>query len=260
MKIFLAIVLIIALLFSLSFLNWQASFLKNITYNWVARPLIFGVNFLGEKVSVVPSFFSGMFFRAQEKEDLEMMILALRAQNVRLREIVRENDFLKNSLKIEEQEQNNFILAKVVAKDQDNTSSVLIINKGSKQGVAEGQAVILGPAVLLGSIFEVYDNFSKIRLLTDPQSRVNVIVQDKDLQGVVAGQYGLSLLLEKVTWDKNLEVGDKIISSGLGRDFPSGLFVGEIEQESKDKTDIYQSARVRPAAEVEVLDFVFIFK
>ncbi|PJE59699.1 MAG: rod shape-determining protein MreC [Candidatus Portnoybacteria bacterium CG10_big_fil_rev_8_21_14_0_10_44_7] len=259
-KVFLAIFFLLAAFFGLSFFNWQAPWLKNTSYFLVHRPVLATFNFLGEKAGGAVTFFEGLFFRGEEKKQLQEMIAVLRSENTRLKEVVKENNFLKENANILKSSQNEFILAKIIAKDQSDASGILVINKGRQDGVQEGQAVIAGQSVLLGSIFEVGKRFAKIRLLVDPQSRVNVLVQGKNLQGVVVGQYGLGLLLDKVTRDVGLNVGDTIISSGLGYDFPGGLLIGWVEQITKQAAEVYQSAFLRPAAQVSILDYVFIFK
>lgn len=233
---------------------------KNLGHNLIQRPIMVAFNFFGEEIEKLAWFFKGAFFSGQEKEELEQMNLILKTENIRLKEVVRENQFLKNNLHILQNKESEMIMAQVTAKDQDLANSVLVINRGEEDGVKIGQVVIVGPSILAGKIFEVGKKFAKVRMLTDPQSFVNVIVQQKNLQGVLRGEYGLGILLEKVPWDQKLEKGDVILSSGLGDDSPGGLLIGQIESLNKDEAELTQSARITPAAEIKVLDYAFVVK
>ncbi len=255
-----ASLVLLAIFFVFALFKPDFFWLKSLTHNLVQRPITAVFNFLGEKADASIWFFEGAFFRGQEKEALEKMNLILKTENIRLKETVKENQFLKNNLHVLQKSKTEMIMAQVTAKAQDVANSVLIINRGKKDGIRSGQAVIAGPSILLGKVFEVGEKFAKVRLLLDPQSLVNVIVQQKNLQGTLRGEYGLGLLLEKVPWDQKLEKGDVILSSGLGDDSPSGLLIGQIESLNKDEAELAQSARVTPATEIKVLDYVFVIK
>ncbi len=251
---------VLVFLIFLTATRWQAGGLKNGFHRYLGNPIILTFNFAEEKSRAVGLFFSGLTFRASEKKQLEEMILVLTSQNIRLKEVVRENEFLKENLGILNEKKSELVMAKVVAQDQNAINSVLIIDKGEKSGVKKGQAVIVGPAVLVGRVFEVGDSFAKIRLLTDSQSQINAIVQGKNLQGILRGRHGLGILLERIPWGENLEKGDAVLSSGLNQDVPAGLLIGLIEEVGEEKTDPNQSARIKSSAEVEVLDYVFVMK
>lgn len=258
LKLILACFGLLAVLFLLSFLNWPAAKLKDVSHAYLQRPVFSVFNFLGEKTSRVLIFFEGLYFGGREIRELKEINTALYSQNVRLKEIVKENQFLKESLNIVEGSKQKLIVARVIAKDQNISNSILVIDRGSQDAVAVGQTVIAGPSILLGRVFETGESFSKVRLLTDPQSQVNVFVQGTDLQGIVSGQYGLGLLLEKVPWARDLEVGSLVLSSGVGGDFPNGLLIGQIKEKVASEAAPHQTARITPATQVEVLDFVFV--
>ncbi len=132
-----------------------------------------------------------------------------------------------------------------------------MINKGEDDGVKEGMAV-LSEGFLIGHIKEVDKKNSKVVLLVDPDFSTPVLIQNSNTSGLLKGQLGFGLLLEKVPQNISLETGDTITTSGLGGVFPKGLVIGQVEEVFKQSNTIFQSATIKTAIDFSKLNQVFI--
>jgi rod shape-determining protein MreC len=93
--------------------------------------------------------------------------------------------------------------------------------------VVKGQAAITG-AGLVGRVLEVGKRASRVLLLTDISARVPVVVERTRDQAVLAGNNSDNPELRYLPRDVDIKVGDRIVTSGVGGNFPAGLPVGEV--------------------------------
>ncbi len=181
-------------------------------------------------------------------------------ENTKLREVEQENKTLRNQLGLKEQLKDlEFTAADIIGRGPSNISNILLINKGSRDGLQAGMPVV-SSNMLLGRLSEINSNYSKVLLLTDPSSVVNILVEESRATGVLKGEVGFNLKIESVSQDAPLLKGQRIITSGLGGTLPKGLIIGEVEEIISPKSDIFQSARIKPAADFNHLEMVFVIK
>jgi rod shape-determining protein MreC len=111
---------------------------------------------------------------------------------------------------------------------------------------------------LVGRVEAVISNAARVQLITDPSSTVNVRLEiaerDATLVGSVSGDLGLDLVAQ----DVNLEVGDILLTSGLGGAYPSDLLVGQILTVRKRDSDLFQQASVQPIVDFTSLKIVLV--
>lgn len=151
------------------------------------------------------------------------------------------------------------ILADVIGYSSQNIGQYILINKGLKDGLKNDLAAVDQDGALVGRTMEVNDYFSRVLLITDPNSLVNAVVQnEKRPQGIIKGEYGLILALEMVSLGEKIEKGQVIITAGLGGVFPKGLLVGKIQEVIFQENEVFQKATVKPAVDFQKLERVFI--
>ena len=97
----------------------------------------------------------------------------------------------------------------------------------------------------IGQIVEVSASSSTVRLLTDENSGISAMVQRSRAQGILQGQPDGSLLLNYVTADSDVSVGDIVITSGLGGVFPKGLPLGTVTSVNRASNATYYTVTVR---------------
>jgi len=209
------------------------------------------------------AFFSGLKNiknLAKENEDLEKKVLELQVENSRLKEVELTNQKLRQQLGLKEKMKDlELVSAEVVSFGGGTISAEIWLNRGKKDGISLGAAVISNRC-LLGKITELESDFSKVTLITDPSSVVNVILQDKRATGVVKGKVGFNLVMESIPPGIELKPGERIITSGLGETLPRGLIVGEIEKVTSSKSDLFQTAEIKSPLDFSLLELVFVIK
>jgi len=146
-----------------------------------------------------------------------------------------ENEKLRNL--INENINNEEVLAKVLIDKESPYLKSIILNKGSKDKIKIGMAIMDG-AYLVGQIIEVNFTNSRGLLLSDLNSKIPVILQPPWMQAVASGtgkNYGLIEYTKEDLNKENIEMEKVIYTSGLGGLFKSGIPVGKILKNSNNK-------------------------
>ena len=207
------------------------------------------------------SNFSSSIFNSQnlkkENEELKKNIQALIVENEFLKELKKENDFLRNALNLGLEKEFNLEVAEIIGKDI--AQDYLIIDKGSADGLKGGLVVISQEKVLVGRIEKSYENFSKVQLLTFKNSSFDIEISE-GIFGLAKGNGNFNLLIDLLPKEKEIKTGDKIFTSALAGSFPKGLLVGEVQKVQKLDIESFQKAEVKIAFDVGATNFVFIIK
>ncbi len=188
------------------------------------------------------------------KEENEKLL----AENSKLKEVRRENDFLRKQLEIPQSKNLDLALADVIGREPENFGSYIIISAGKKQGIRKKQAVITAGGILIGQISETFDNFSKVVLLTDSRSSVNATTQQTRTIGSVKGKYGISVLMEMVSQDEKIEVGEIVITSGAGEEVPKGLVIGKVKSVEESNSEIFKKIILETPVDFRKIERVFV--
>jgi len=164
----------------------------------------------------------------------------LETENRRLRELL-ESSFRLND---------KVLIAELVAVELQSFRRQIVINKGQREGAYDGQPIVDATGIM-GQIIHVGPFSSTVLLITDPNHALPVQVNRNGLRAIAVGT-GLNdkLLLEHLPNNVDIRVGDLIISSGLGRRFPSGYPVGQIEKISRDPGESFSKVMIKPSAQL----------
>jgi len=178
---------------------------------------------------------------------------------VRLEEYRAENERLKALLDFKTAAPYPTVAARVIARNPDSWFSLVVIDKGQAAGLAKDMPVIT-PGGLVGKILKVTDSTATVLLLLDPESGVGGLVQRTRDTGVVLGRAGVTgtLRMRFFSREAKAEVGDEVISSGLGGVFPPGLPIGRVTRVEAAELGLVQSAEVKPAADFQHLEDVLV--
>lgn len=165
---------------------------------------------------------------------------ALDAENRRIREL------LDASAKLTDQ----VAVADIIAANQDPYRQQITLNKGERDGVYRGQAIVDASGIL-GQIVQVLPTTSIGLLLTDPDHGIPVEINRNGLQAIALGQgAGQRLRLSFLPANAEVMKGDLIVSSSLGGRFPAGFPVGRVESVQHTPGGHFKEALVIPAARV----------
>lgn len=182
----------------------------------------------------------------------------LRRENARLlawqetsRRLMAQNQALMSLLDFKPDPKAKYIAARVIGDSGGAFVRSMLINAGSRDGVAKGQAAMTGHG-LAGRVIAVGLRSARILLITDINSRVPVIVQSSRDRAILAGDNSRLPRLSFLPSNASVNSGDIIVTSGHGGIFPAGLPVGRISR-SDDGV-----VRVNPFVQFEKLEFVRI--
>ena len=140
--------------------------------------------------------------------------------------------------------------ARIIGSSGDSWSQAVILDKGSKDGIATGMPVMNAGGVI-GQVVEVSPTTSTVQLIGDERSGVSAMVQSSRAQGMLQGQSDGTLRLSYVTADAEVKTGDIVVTSGLGGVYPKGLPLGTVSSVDKADNATYYTIVVRPASTVE---------
>jgi rod shape-determining protein MreC len=167
--------------------------------------------------------------------------IELRAENVRLRELMNSAERITDTV----------LVSEVVAVASDPSRHQIMVDKGSRDGAYVGQPVIDANG-LVGQIIEVGKMHSRVLMITDSAHAVPVRVSRNGLRAIAEGT-GLidELSLAHVAATTDIQVGDLLVSSGLGGRFPSGYPVGEVSEVTIDPGKPFAEVKARPLAQLD---------
>jgi rod shape-determining protein MreC len=193
----------------------------------------------------------------QENQELRRIASALREENNRLQEALWAEERLKKLYALQAKYSSTSRVAQIFARDPTSWFKTVLVNQGKKAGVSKDMAVVTSEGVV-GRVIEVSASTAKVLLITDPNCALDVIVQRSRSQGIMEGKVGESCILKYVQKSEDVQVGDRVITSGLGRIFPKGLVAGTVTQVERKRPGIFQYIEVTPSVDFSRLEEVLI--
>ncbi|MGC9520879.1 MAG: rod shape-determining protein MreC [Anaerolineae bacterium] len=208
----------------------------------------------------------------QQVEELQRVNDALVQENFRLREYQAENEELRRQLNYVREnptygrvgadvlEQGCLIYpcGDVVGQDTNPYLRYLIINAGSRDGVAAGMPVVTGGAAMVGRIVRTLPNLAYVQLINDPASTVAAMLQQSRVTGLLRGTEDGRLLMTNILPDEEVAEGETVISSSIGGLLPRGLILGQVESVSYQESDLFQQATIRAAVDFRRLETLLV--
>lgn len=194
----------------------------------------------------------------ERNAELESQIAQLTNENAQLKELEAQYNVVAGLLDYASANPDReYLAADVVARDESLFLRYVLLNKGTNDGVIRGMPVVTDQG-LVGLITEATANASKVILITDASAAVNVRLQDSRAEGVLIGQESGELRLLYITQDADMKTGDRVVTSGLGGTYPSGIVVGTVASVRKRTNDVSQEADIKSAVDFTRLETVLI--
>ncbi len=227
----------------------------------VIEPVQTGFTWVGRQVHYLISFPVSMVGATARSQALEQEIERLKSEIIQLNEYKMENQRLTGLLDYKQimAQRFNLLTASVISRDPGNWFGIVILNRGTKDGVQENMTV-LTPEGLVGRIVSVSASTCEVLLITDPRSGVGSLIQDSRTPGIVQGTVGSAGVVNMIHIPNNapVETGQAVVTSGSGSVYPKGIPVGEIAGIRKEPSGLFLSAEVHPFANLNNLEEVFI--
>lgn len=193
----------------------------------------------------------------EEYDRIKGLLAKAEMKESRYLESELDNQRLRMLLKMKSEVSRCMLPAQVVGLDPSGWFKTVIINMGTKEGVARGMAVI-APEGIVGHIIGAYDSYAKVLLVIDRNSAIDALVQRTRSRGIVEGDTSESCRFKYVVRKADIKIGDTVISSGLDGLFPKGLRVGAISEISVPPSGLFQEVKVRPFVDFTRLEELLV--
>ncbi|MCJ7595100.1 MAG: rod shape-determining protein MreC [Desulfobacterales bacterium] len=192
-----------------------------------------------------------------ENTRLQREINALRMDNDRYREVVAANRRLKELLQFKETINWPVLAAQVIGRDPSGWFESVIIDKGKNAGLTVNMPVVDARGVV-GRLVSVSPGYAKVLLVIDQNSAVDGLIQRSREKGIVKGLSSKFCKLDYVVKTSDVVVGDRVVTSGMGRVFPKGLPVGEVVEVANIPWEVFKEIKVRPMLDFAKLEEVLV--
>ncbi|KXB44629.1 hypothetical protein HMPREF3188_01192 [Tissierellia bacterium KA00581] len=205
----------------------------------------------------------------KENEKLISENTKLKEKILDMENVISKEEFLKNEYNLTLKNKKNLTKAYVVARDASSLFIRFTIDKGSKDNIKVGDIVVEGIELedeekaikaVVGRVTEVGYNFSKVSSLVDSTNNISFKVVRSLDYGVISGQENDSLLGSMYKSDADVEIGDKIITSGIGSVFPRDLYIGKVSDVKLSENNLEKKVFVKSPVDFSKLFRVFVLK
>ncbi len=203
----------------------------------------------------IKDFFT--FRKKEEKMRLENMVKEYEQQVRDYDEIVAENERLKKILSYRENISFKESFARVVYRDPSNWVRSLVVDQGGEEGLIKGLAVF-SPEGVVGKLVEIYPKSARVLLITDPGCTISAYLKRSRVVGTVSGRGDGLLVMNYLSGEDDVQVGDVVLTGGEGHVFPRGLLIGYVDQVSKKQEGMSLGVVIKPSVEFNKLEEVLI--
>ncbi len=194
---------------------------------------------------------------ARENDRLQFEVQRLISEKSKLVERLARRKRLSKLMAYEDDLRRETVSASVIGRDATQWSKMVVIDKGTRDGIRNYLAVVTASGVI-GKIIHAGPSTSKVLLIIDSRSAVDALFQGSRVSGVVVGVGGDECELKFVPNTANVKVGDYVLSSGLGGVFPKGLIIGKVSQVSVKKQSLFQDVTLVPSSDLSRLEEVLV--
>ncbi len=188
---------------------------------------------------------------------LQSEVARLEQEIIVLREQATEAEILASLLNYaRSQPENRSIAANVIGRDTSPFIRSIWLDRGSDSNLSKGMPVVTERG-LVGRIAEVFPTASRVQLITDPESAVNVTLQLARTDGVLVAEFNGELSVDMIDQNAEVTVGELVLTSGLGN-FPADIPVGQIINIRRRDYELFQEASVQASVDFEALNIVLV--
>ena len=159
----------------------------------------------------------------------------------------------------------NPVNATILSRNKSYWFNTITIDKGKKDGIKENMAVVTKNG-LIGKINSVSDTSSEVKLITsdDLNFKVSIAIKTNEVDNyaILNGYENKTQLIKATGIDKttNINVGDSVLTSGLGEFFPAGIYIGTVENIEKDKYNLSKTAYIKLSQNFNDIHYVTVLK
>lgn len=194
----------------------------------------------------------------EQTKQQEQQLFTLRSRLLKMDHLEHENQRLRELLGSPVHKESRKMVAELLSVDSDPFSHQVLINKGALDGVYNGQAVINDQGVI-GQVLHVGSTTSRVLLITDSSHGIPVRVLRNDLRAIASGSGELDKLeLRNLPRNTDIQVGDLLVTSGLGGRFPEGYPVATVTRSEYVEGKPFAQVEAKPLVELDRLRYLLL--
>ena len=194
----------------------------------------------------------------EQTKQQEQQLFTLRSRLLKLDQLEHENQRLRELLGSPVHKESRKMVAELLSVDSDPFSHQVQINKGALDGVYNGQPVINDQGVV-GQVLHVGSTTSRVLLITDSSHGIPVRVLRNDLRAIASGSGELDKLeLRNLPRNTDVQVGDLLVTSGLGGRFPEGYPVATVTRSDYVEGKPFAQIEARPLVALDRLRYLLL--
>lgn len=188
----------------------------------------------------------------QRQAALQQALTSRQLELIRLRETIRR---LTRSQHLQEAAAQPGVVASILGRTLLPTEQIVMVDRGARDGLVP-DAVVVEERGLVGRVLQTQSQTSTVVLVTDPAHRVAGLVERSRESGLLMGTGGAILEFVYLDLEADVEVGDEVVTAGLGGPFPKGVPVGTVVRLDRDERRASTTAWIRPAVKFGRLEEV----
>jgi rod shape-determining protein MreC len=222
----------------------------------ISRPLQQAATWTTRRLGGVWDNYIYLVNAQRDNQRLREELKWLRQENHRHLEASLQYQRLQRLLNFRDQTPLDVVAAEVIGRNSNSWTEIIYINRGTRDRVAKGLPVVTHDG-LVGQVVHAAPTLSQVMLLTDFRSGVDALVQRTRASGVVAGRGRNVAELRFLPVGVDLQLGDRLISSGMGGVFPKGLIIGEVKDIHRNGRQT-QQVEIQPSVDFSHLEEVLV--
>ncbi len=211
-----------------------------------------GANFVG---SVWNEYVSLREIR-NENESLKEKIQAMNLESNRVLSSLRQAGQWQALLELRGQLSFQTKTARIIGRSPSFLSFTLMVDRGSEDGVRKDDPVINAEGVV-GRVISVFPRTAEVHVILDSDAAAGSLLSRTHLQGVISGTGTSFLKLNYVLNQEDVQVGDKVVTSGLDNVFPKDLTVGRVVRVRQGES-VFKEIDVLPVVDFTRLETVLV--
>jgi rod shape-determining protein MreC len=227
----------------------------------VMDPFVTAQRWLSDRIMSLVDFFTlprDVTNLLQRNASLENEISGLQSQVIQLEGQLTEAKSLYALLDFARaRPQYQYLASSVIGKDPSPFLHYIIIDHGSDDGIRFGMPVVTQQG-LVGRVEAVTASASRVQLINDPGSIINVRMQSLKRDAQLAGSITGDLNLVNIPQDVDLKSGEILLTSGLGGNYPPDILAGQVSGVTKKENELFQTGSVQPIVDFTALRAVLI--
>lgn len=231
-------------------------FLKRLLLESVS-PLLKATAYVKHTTQGIWENYVDLRFVREENVRLKEEVQELETRLTELEEARRENQRLKTLLDLQGQQPFHVTPARVMGKDATNWFHSVLIDRGSRDGVAR-HMVVIASGGLVGQVVDVAPSSARVQLITDPVSSVGALLQSSRATGLLVGAQSGRLRIRYLPIRAEVLAGEPVITSGLGGLYPKGILAGKVVAVDRRSGALFQEATVKPNVDFSRLEEVLV--